>query len=97
MKEQDYQRKIIKALEERGAYVVKVISASKKGVPDVIVCYLGQFIGVEVKQPHKLHTVTKLQKYNLDKIKKAGGYSCVASSIDDVIGILQEIENGNIS
>jgi len=33
--EQDIQRKIIKYLEAKGAYVVKVISASKSGVPDI--------------------------------------------------------------
>jgi len=51
MKEQDYQKKIINYLEKNGAYVVKISVASKKGVPDIIACYRGRFLGIEVKTP----------------------------------------------
>ena len=45
------QSKIKSYLETRGAYVVKVIQASKSGVPDLLVCYKRLFIGIEVKRP----------------------------------------------
>lgn len=76
--EQDIQRKIIKYLESIGAYVVKVVSASKAGVPDILCCYNGKFIGIEVKKPEAKNTVSELQKYNLAKIEACGGLSLVA-------------------
>ena len=85
MKEQIVQKKIIKYLESKGAYVVKVVSASKKGVPDIIACYKGKFIAIEVKAPGKERNVTELQKYNLEKIREAGGISLVASQVEDII------------
>jgi Holliday junction resolvase len=91
-KEQDYQKKIVTALESKGAYVVKVVAASKKGVPDVLVCYEGYFIGIEVKTPTTRSNVSKLQEYNLKKIQKAGGFSTVAVDISDVAPIIEEID-----
>ena len=89
MKEQTIQRKIIKYLESQGCYVVKVIAASKSGVPDIVGCYEGVFFGIEVKTPTTRNNVSKLQEYNLDKIRQAGGHSIVAwdvEMVEDFIG-----------
>jgi len=93
MREQDYQSKIVHYLESRGAYVVKVVAASKKGVPDILACYKGKFIAVEVKTPTTRSNTTKLQEYNLNKISEAGGYSGVAVHIDDINPLLNRIDN----
>jgi Holliday junction resolvase len=92
MKEQGYQSKLIKYLESNGAYVAKIVSAGKKGVPDLLVCYKGQFIGIEVKTPTTRSNTSELQKYNLKKIKEAGGYGIVAVEIDDITSTLAIIE-----
>jgi len=92
MTEQAIQKKIINYLEKNGAYVVKVISASKIGVPDLLVCINGTFVGIEVKKPTTLNTVSSLQRYNLKKIRECGGISFVASSIDDVKDLICLIE-----
>lgn len=85
MTEQQIQKKIINLLEsEYDAYVVKVISASKSGVPDVLACIEGKFVGIEVKKPSTKDNVSKLQEYNLDKITKSGGFSMVAWDVDMV-------------
>ena len=93
MKEQQYQSKIVKYLESRGAYVIKVVAASKKGIPDVIACYKGQFIAIEVKTPLTRSNTSKLQEYNLDKIAEAGGQSGIAVDIDDINPMLNRIDN----
>ncbi len=95
MKEQDFQKKIVSYLESKGAYVIKVVAASKKGVPDVIACYKGQFLAIEVKTPTTRSNVSKLQEYNLDKVSEAGGYSGVAVHIDDLNPMLNSIDNAN--
>ena len=92
MTEQAIQAKIIKFLEKRGAYVVKVITANKRGVPDIICCYRGVFLGIEVKRPETKKNVSKLQEHNLAKIVEAEGFSCVAWSTDEVDDILDEID-----
>jgi len=92
-KEQVYQKKIVKYLEEMGAYVVKVVTATKKGVPDLLVCYKGCFIAIEVKTPLTRSNTTHLQDHNLKKVKSTGGYAVVAVDVEDVMFIIQEIDN----
>lgn len=82
--EQQIQKKMISYLEGRGCYVVKVISASKAGVHDLIGSYEGQFFSIEVKTPEKAANVSKLQEYNLDKVIASGGHSIIAWDVDMV-------------
>jgi len=83
MLEKDIQKKIIKALEKRGCWVVKTISSNKNGTPDIIACCDGRFYAVEVKQPGK--KATKIQDFQLKKIQEAGGIAFVASSVEDLL------------
>jgi Holliday junction resolvase len=90
MTEQQVQRKIIKWLEDNDYYVVKVISASKSGVPDILACSPdGKFVAIEVKTPQKKNNTSKLQDYNLNKIRECGGIAFVAWSVDEVISNLR--------
>lgn len=91
MSEQSIQNKMIKKLESKGAYVVKVISASKKGVPDIIACYKGKFLGIEVKRPETRNNVSPLQQFNLSKIQDAAGISCVAWDPEQIDLLLKDI------
>lgn len=93
--EQDIQRKIIKYLESKGAYVVKVISVSKSGVPDILCCYNGKFIAIEVKIPTTKTNVSELQKYNLNKVTECGGISLVAWELKQVEELFDEIHRIN--
>lgn len=73
--EQQIQKELIDKLEADGWYVVKVIAASKNGVPDIIACNpIGKFVAFECKRPNKINTLTKLQEYNGQQIIKAGGH-----------------------
>lgn len=89
--EQQIQTKIKTWLENNGAYVVKVIQASKAGVPDLLVCYKGHFIGIEVKRPSTKNNVSKLQKHNLNLIQAAEGKTIVAWDLDMVIDFFKEL------
>ena len=88
MTEQAIQTKIVKFLQGIGAYVVKVVVGNRAGIPDLLVCYQGEFIGIEVKKPETLSRVTPLQKHNIALITKAGGKAFVASSVEDVKNFL---------
>jgi hypothetical protein len=61
---------------------------SIKGVPDIIACYKGRMIAIEVKgQKGKL---SPHQELFMDNLKQAGAICFVARSVDDVIKNLKE-------
>lgn len=91
MKEQDIQRKIIKYLEGVGAYVVKVVASNKSGTPDILACYRGIFLAIEVKRPETKTNVSELQEYNIKKIKEAGGIAIVSWDLDAVKAVVENI------
>lgn len=91
MKEQDIQRKIIKYLESIGAYVVKVVASNKSGTPDILACYRGIFLAIEVKRPETKTNVSELQEYNIKKIKEAGGIAIVSWDLDAVKAVVENI------
>lgn len=95
MKEQDIQRKIIKYLESVGAYVVKVVASNKSGTPDILACYRGIFLAIEVKRPETKTNVSELQEYNIKKIKEAGGIAIVSWDLDAVKATIEDI-NSNL-
>jgi len=82
MKESIIQSKIIKVLEKNAAYVIKTIACSRNGVPDIIACWHGLFIAIEVKTI--IGRVSKLQRVNLAKIEQAGGISVVARDVHTI-------------
>lgn len=77
-------KKIREFLESEGAYVFKIHGSPtmRAGLPDLIVCFDGNFWGIEVKQPGKKPTAIQLHEH--EKIKKAGGAVIVATCVDDV-------------
>ncbi len=91
MTEQTIQRNLIRFLEAHGAYIVKVIVASKSGIPDILCCYKGKFVGIEVKRPETKTNVSKLQQVNIGWIIDAGGIAGVAWDIDSLEEILDGV------
>lgn len=82
MSEQIEQRKIIKFLEAEGHYVIKVIEASRSGIPDIVGCTTkGTFFCIEVKLPGG--RLSALQKVNLTKAKANNAIAFVAYGFQD--------------
>lgn len=92
MLESKVQKDIQKLLDKRGAYVVKVISGNRRGIPDLLVCYKGQFLGFEVKTPTTRNKASPLQLKNIEMIRKANGIACVVWEVEQVEEILEIIE-----
>lgn len=87
MSEQAIQRAIIKYLKTV-AYVVKIISASKSGIPDILISYKGRFIAFEVKTPDKKNNVSDLQQHNINEIIRNGGLAFVVWELNQVKDII---------
>lgn len=62
------------------------------GVPDIVVCVGGRFVGLECKAPGKELNTTANQKDHLHRITASGGTAVVVSSLDQVIEIIERIE-----
>jgi Holliday junction resolvase len=75
---------IRKYCEAQGAFVFKVHGSETMmaGLPDLIVCHEGRFLGIEVKTPEG--TVSLRQTYVHTKIHSAGGTAIVARKVEDV-------------
>jgi len=55
------------------------------GLPDIIVCAEGLFIGLEVKNPESRENTSLRQKYVQQKIKDAGGYAGVVTNSEEAV------------
>ena len=86
------KKKIVAVLKEHGAYYFYPVTGGfgNSGVPDIIVCHGGRFIGIECKAGK--NKPTALQDKNLRDIKAAGGISMVINedNIDEVKECLGE-------
>ena len=60
------------------------------GIPDIICCYKGRFLGLEVKLPNG--KLTELQKRAIGKITRAGGVACRVESVEEVRAVIDRIE-----
>ena len=60
------------------------------GVPDIICCYRGRFLGLEAKLPGG--RLTALQKRALERINRAGGIARRVESVDDVEAIIAQAD-----
>lgn len=60
------------------------------GVPDIICCYKGHFLGLEVKLP--TGRLTELQKWAIRKINEAGGIACRVESVEDVKRVIEQVD-----
>ena len=60
------------------------------GVPDIICCYKGRFLGLECKRPGG--RLTELQKRAIKKITRAGGVACRVESVEDVKRVIERVD-----
>lgn len=70
MLEQQIQSKIIKNLERDGWYVVKLITTTKAGIPDLLCLKQGRTVFIEVKRPGG--KVSALQRLRMAELLKQG-------------------------
>lgn len=76
--EKNFENRVKQFLKEENCYYIKYwggAAYTQKGVPDLLVCCNGFFIGIELKS--EVGKPSELQKYNIQKIKDAGGLAMV--------------------
>ena len=78
--EQKLQSRIINDLEKKGWIVVKTITLSKNGFPDIFAFRSGITIFIEVKNENG--KATELQKYRIEQLKQAGFNAEIINSFE---------------
>lgn len=78
--EQKLQSRIISALEADGWIVVKTITLSKNGFPDIFSFKNGKTLFIEVKSENG--KASELQKYRIEQLTKAGFEAYIINSYE---------------
>lgn len=76
--EKQFENKVKKFLEEQGCWFIKYwggAAYTKSGIPDLLICCNGCFLGVELKG--ETGKPSELQLWNIEKIRKAKGIGIV--------------------
>lgn len=66
-------------------------SSNMSGFPDLLLCYLGYFVALEIKTP--VGKPTEQQLKVIEDIKEAQGMAYLVTSVEEVIHILHEIKD----
>ena len=94
--EKKVKRKVMAQLKAMKAYTVTPMTGGfgNSGVPDVLCCYKGRFVGIECKANGG--KATALQIHNLNSIEIAGGIALLIneSNVDNLTDMIEERING---
>jgi Holliday junction resolvase len=87
------KKRVVNVLKENGAYYFFPATGGygRSGVPDIVACYRGVFIGIECKAGN--NKPTALQEAEMRKIREANGFTLVVNeeNINDVKVLLRDI------
>lgn len=85
-------RKIMEALRAEGHFCFKVHGGPtmEAGLPDIICCAQGLFIGLETKMPSERKNVSVKQAHVHNKIRSADGVVAVVCSAREALQIVRE-------
>ena len=95
--EKKVKDKVVKLLKEAGVYYfyASTHGFGRSGVPDLVCCLQGKFVGIECKAGK--NKPTPLQEKEMAAIRAAGGTTLVVNeeNINDVKELLNESGRGN--
>ena len=86
--EKKVKNKVVQLLKEHGVYYFfpATYGMGRSGVPDVVCCFHGVFVGIECKAGK--NKATPLQLQELAAIRRAGGITFIIN--EENVGVLAE-------
>jgi len=91
--EKKVKSKVVIQLKELGAYYFYPVTSGygASGVPDIVACLKGRFIGIECKANG--NKPTALQQMNLDQIAAQGGIALVIdeTNVNQLKGMIENV------
>lgn len=87
---------IMAALEAEGVFCFKVHGSAlmMTGLPDIIACVDGMFVGLETKLPAKRKNTSERQKVVHEKIQDALGFAVVVCGPTEALAVIAGIREG---
>jgi len=91
MREKSVENDIKDYLFQHGIYFFKVHGSKfmPSGIPDIVSCINGKFVGIEVKRPGAKNEQSEAQKIHERNIKKSNGVYLLVDSLDEVIDYVE--------
>lgn len=85
--------RIIARVRERGGFAFKVQAGPtmRAGLPDIVVCWRGLFVGIETKMPGA-EGATPIQQHVHKEIRDVGGVVFVVRSVEEVDFALSQLD-----
>lgn len=95
MNESQLTSQIKNFLKSKGAYCEKIFGGGYQasGIPDILCCYNGLFIAIEVKSPTGKGRASDIQKLKIKAIRDCGGIAFITDNLEYVENIFQFIDN----
>lgn len=94
-------RAIERAYPDAWAFKVHGSPYQMTGVPDLVICVQGRFIGAEVKHPkpgesreHAIGRATPGQMFQLRRIRAAGGAGAVVTNVEEALELVADALRG---
>ena len=96
--EKQIENEIKKYLKSKKIYHVKIHGSTfqQVGIPDILACVKGTFVGIEVKDIGKEYNTSEAQKVHIENIISSGGRAVVVSSVEQVKRLVEQIERDTI-
>lgn len=93
--EKQFENKVKKFLKEEGCWFLKYWAGAaytKNGIPDLLICCNGHFLGIELKS--STGKPSELQLWNIREIEKSGGIGLVLypKDFDDFKKLIQDLK-----
>lgn len=96
--ESKVKKKVVDVIKKHTAYYFFPVMGGfgRSGIPDIIVCHCGYFVGIECKAGN--NKPTALQEAEMKKIRDAGGTTLVVNedNINAVDVLLERIAEGKL-
>lgn len=91
-RESKLSRRIMEMLRREGWFCFKIHGGPTMmaGLPDIMVCAEGVFVGLETKMPESRNDVSLRQKITHDQMRKAGAYVQIVCSPSEAVDAVRE-------
>lgn len=92
-RESKLSTKILNELRKGGVFCFKVHGSETMmaGLPDIVACVDGLFVGLETKMPESRGNTSPVQKLRHAQIEKAGGSAFVVCSVREALDLVTMI------
>lgn len=93
MKESSIEARLVREVKKRGGLCYKFTSPGSPGVPDRIIILPGG-VTVYVELKTEIGRLAKIQKWQIEELRKRGALVRVLKGMDQVLAFLEEVDRG---